>query len=119
MFDFQGKKKWYVTKFPYLTEFNLIITHLSDQQNEKKKFYKMHIYFREAWKSLENKTREEAMKEYISKVTLTVPDWNLVGVLYYGWRKFIKVYQNSPVVEGQCGFISVNLEITGYRIVLH
>ncbi|XP_011443577.3 acyl-CoA-binding domain-containing protein 6-like isoform X1 [Crassostrea angulata] len=31
----------------------------------------------EAWKSLENKTREEAMKEYISKVTLTVPDWNL------------------------------------------
>lgn len=54
----------------------------------------MHIYFREAWKSLENKTREEAMKEYISKVTLTVPDWNLVGVhvLYYGWRKFIKVY---------------------------
>lgn len=22
MFDFQGKKKWYVTKFPYLTEFN-------------------------------------------------------------------------------------------------
>lgn len=52
----------------------------------------MHIYFREAWKGLENKTREEAMKEYISKVTLTVPDWNLVGVLYYGWRKFIKVY---------------------------
>uniref|UniRef100_A0A8W8LEV6 Acyl-CoA-binding domain-containing protein 6 n=1 Tax=Magallana gigas TaxID=29159 RepID=A0A8W8LEV6_MAGGI len=31
----------------------------------------------EAWKSLENKTREEAMKEYTSKVTLTVPDWNL------------------------------------------
>lgn len=30
MFDFQGKKKWYVTKFPYLTEFNLIIAHLSD-----------------------------------------------------------------------------------------
>lgn len=51
----------------------------------------MHLYFREAWKSLENKTREEAMKEYISKVTLTVPDWNLVGVLYVDW----KIYQGQ------------------------
>lgn len=46
----------------------------------------MYLYFREVWKSLENKIREEVMKEYILKVILTMLDWNLVGVLYVDWK---------------------------------
>lgn len=46
----------------------------------------MYLYFREVWKSLENKIREEVMKEYILKVILIVLDWNLVGVLYVDWK---------------------------------
>ncbi|XP_056011164.1 acyl-CoA-binding domain-containing protein 6-like isoform X2 [Ostrea edulis] len=30
----------------------------------------------EAWKSLENKSKEEAKREYISKVMMVTPDWN-------------------------------------------